>query len=92
VVAWIYVTVLSFCLLALLVALTRNPVLGLTVLVVEGAVLILLRQREFRSRLVELALRRRQELKSELDSWDEEHDAADSQIVVLRDRPASKRG
>ena len=93
VVAWIYATVLIFCVLALLVALTRNPVLGLGVLLVEGAVLLLLRQSNFRARLAELSRRRRLELKSELDSWPEgDETAADRQVVAFRDRPVSKHG
>ena len=85
VVGWIYATVLTFCLLALLVALTRNPVLGLGVLAVEGAALLLLRQPSFRARLGELARRRRQELKSEIDAWEEVEEDEGSRVITFLD-------
>jgi UDP-GlcNAc:undecaprenyl-phosphate GlcNAc-1-phosphate transferase len=75
-VAWIYGTVLTFCLLSLVVALTRNPLLGMVVLAIEGGVLVLLRQSDFRQRLVDVARLRRQELKSEMgDAWPEGDDS-----------------
>jgi UDP-GlcNAc:undecaprenyl-phosphate GlcNAc-1-phosphate transferase len=69
-VAWIYATVLTFCLAALVVALTRNPLLGVVVLAIEGGVVVLLRQSDFRDRLLLVARLRRQELKREMGgSW-----------------------
>jgi UDP-GlcNAc:undecaprenyl-phosphate GlcNAc-1-phosphate transferase len=81
VVAWIYGTVLTFCALALVVAVTNNPALGLVVLGIEGGVLVLLRQAGFRQRLVELARRRRRELRTEIGAPDGD-DTGETQVAV----------
>ena len=66
VVAWIYGTVLTFCVLAVVVAVTRNRTLGMLVLLIEGAVMLGLRQSGLRARLAETSTEQRQTLRSEL--------------------------
>lgn len=66
VVAWIYGTVLTFCALAVVVAVTRNRTLGILVLLIEGAVMLGLRQSGLRARLAETSTEQRQTLRSEL--------------------------
>jgi UDP-GlcNAc:undecaprenyl-phosphate GlcNAc-1-phosphate transferase len=66
VVAWIYGLVLTFCALALVVALTRNLPLGLAVLATEGGVMVALRRSGVRARLAEASAQRRAALRSDL--------------------------
>jgi hypothetical protein len=66
VVAWIYGIVLTFCVLAVVVAVTRNPTLGMLVLATEGAVMLLLRRSSVRARLAEASVEQRQALRSDL--------------------------
>ncbi len=72
VVTWIYGTVLTFCVLAVLVAVTRNPTLGVAVLAIEGVVMLSLRQSGLRARLAETSTEQRHALRSDLgvDSGD----------------------
>jgi UDP-GlcNAc:undecaprenyl-phosphate/decaprenyl-phosphate GlcNAc-1-phosphate transferase len=87
VVGWIYGTVLVFCGLALVVALTRNPLLGVVVLGIEGGVLVLLRQTDFRRRLTDLARRRRRELKTEMGWEGDDTGAGQPQVVPFPELP-----
>ena len=82
VVAWLYGTVLVFCALALVVAVTNNPGFALAVLIVEGAVLLMLRQPSIRERFGELARRRRQELRREIGG----EDAGETEVTPFLDR------
>jgi UDP-GlcNAc:undecaprenyl-phosphate GlcNAc-1-phosphate transferase len=66
VVTWIYGTVLTFCVLAVVVAVTRNRDLGILVLVIEGLVMLGLRQSGLRARLAGTSTEQRQALRSEL--------------------------
>jgi len=66
VVAWIYGTVLTFCVLAVVVAVTRNPTLGAVVLLTQGAVMVALRRSGVRERLAEASAEQRQALRSDL--------------------------
>ncbi len=66
VVAWLYGIVITFCALAMVVALTRNPTLGLLVLAIEGAVILALRRSGVRARLAESSAEQRQALRSDL--------------------------
>jgi UDP-GlcNAc:undecaprenyl-phosphate GlcNAc-1-phosphate transferase len=66
VVAWIYGTVLTFCVLAVVVAVTRNPTLGVMVLATEGVVMVVLRRSGVRERLAESSAEQRQALRSDL--------------------------
>jgi UDP-GlcNAc:undecaprenyl-phosphate GlcNAc-1-phosphate transferase len=86
-VAWIYGTVLTFCFAALVVALTRNPLLGVVVLVIEGGVLVMLRQSDFRERLLVVARLRRQELKREIGSSWPEGDDSGSHVLPFSELP-----
>jgi UDP-GlcNAc:undecaprenyl-phosphate GlcNAc-1-phosphate transferase len=84
VVGWIYGLVLTFCLLALAVALTRNPMLGLAVLAIEGAVMVVLRRSGMRRQLAERARIERLQLRDEIADWDDESDGA--AVVDIRAR------
>jgi UDP-GlcNAc:undecaprenyl-phosphate GlcNAc-1-phosphate transferase len=88
VVAWIYGLVIAFCALALIVALTRNPVLGLGVLAIEGAVMVLLRRSGMRRQLEERSRQERDALRTEIEMWSEDDDPAlEGQLVAFRDLP-----
>jgi hypothetical protein len=58
--------VIVFCGLAMVVALTRNPTLGLFVLAIEAVVMLALRRSGVRARLVEASAEQRQALRSDL--------------------------
>src|ERR1051325_3601422 len=96
VVAWIYGTVLTFCVLAVVVSVTRNRTLGILVLLIEGAVMLGLRQSGLRARLAETSTEQRQSLRSELgiESGDGLDDTGQpAQVVAFRDaRRRSERG
>jgi UDP-GlcNAc:undecaprenyl-phosphate GlcNAc-1-phosphate transferase len=82
VVTWIYGIVLTFCALALVVALTRNPMLGVVVLVIEGIVMLAMRQRWLRDRIAQLSRERRDALRSELETqWK----ADEAEVVAFPD-------
>lgn len=66
VVAWIYGTVLTFCVLAMVVAVTRNPTLGLVVLATEGGVILALRRSGVGEQLAEASAEQRQALRRDL--------------------------
>jgi len=66
VVTWIYGTVLTFCVLAVVVAVTRNRTLGILVLAIEGMVMLGLRRSGLRARLAEASTEQRQALRSDL--------------------------
>jgi len=66
VVTWIYGTVLTFCVLAVVVAVTRNRSLGVLLLAIEGAVILGLRHSGMRARLAESSTEQRQALRSDL--------------------------
>jgi UDP-GlcNAc:undecaprenyl-phosphate GlcNAc-1-phosphate transferase len=68
VVAWIYATVIVFCGLAMVVALTRNPTLGLFVLAIEGVVILALRRSGVQARLAQASAEQRQALRKDLGS------------------------
>ena len=76
VVGWIYGIVLTFCGLALVVALTLNPVLGLLVLAIEGAVIVLLRRSGMRRLIEQRSREERDQLRDELEHWAEDEEAA----------------
>jgi UDP-GlcNAc:undecaprenyl-phosphate GlcNAc-1-phosphate transferase len=66
VVVWIYTAVLSFCLFAMLVATTQNPVLGALLLPLELAVIVAMRGLGLRREAQKISARERSELKSDL--------------------------
>jgi UDP-GlcNAc:undecaprenyl-phosphate/decaprenyl-phosphate GlcNAc-1-phosphate transferase len=74
VVAWIYGAVLAFCLLAVVVALTQNPLLGAVLLPVEIAVIWGMRRFGLGRRASVLSRFRRDELKHELEGEAPEED------------------
>ena len=98
VVAWIYATVIVFCALAVVVALTRNPTLGLSVLAIEGVVILALRRSGVQARLVEKSAEERKALRSDLGvaggSGDGLDDTAQPAPVVAFPEPVrrSERG
>lgn len=96
VVAWIYATVIVFCALAMVVALTRNPTLGLSVLAIEGVVIVALRRSGVQARLVAKSAEQRQALRSDLGvaSGDGLDDTGQPAQVVAFPEPArrSERG
>lgn len=66
VVVWIYTAVLSFCLFAMLVATTQNPVLGALLLPLELVVIVAMRGLGLRREAQKISARERSELKSDL--------------------------
>ena len=89
VVAWIYGVVLTFCLLAMVVALTRNLTLGLAVLAIEGLVMVLLRRSGMRRMIEERSRQQREELRDEIEHWDDE--PAEWHVVAFRESARSGR-
>ncbi|HEV8238158.1 MAG TPA: MraY family glycosyltransferase [Thermoanaerobaculia bacterium] len=91
VVAWIYGTVLTFCVLAVLVAVTRNRTLGILVLAIEGAVIVALRQSGLRARLAETSSEQRQSLRSELGVESRDGDSTGDLAAQVVAFPEPKR-
>jgi UDP-GlcNAc:undecaprenyl-phosphate GlcNAc-1-phosphate transferase len=85
VVGWIYGIVLVFCVLAVVVAVTRNPTLGLLVLAIEGAVMVALRRSGVRARLAEASAEQRQALRNDLgvESGDGLDDTGEGRAQVV---------
>jgi UDP-GlcNAc:undecaprenyl-phosphate/decaprenyl-phosphate GlcNAc-1-phosphate transferase len=90
VVAWIYGLVLTFCVLALVVALTRNPTLGVLVLAIEGAVMVLLRRSGMRRQIAERSRLERDQLRDELVEWGDDDELA-AQVVAIEPRRIERR-
>jgi UDP-GlcNAc:undecaprenyl-phosphate GlcNAc-1-phosphate transferase len=90
VVAWIYGVVITFCVLALIVALTRNPTLGLFVLAVEGLVIVLLRRSGMARLVAERSRQQRDELRTELEIADLTAETSQGQVVAFREQRRSE--
>jgi UDP-GlcNAc:undecaprenyl-phosphate GlcNAc-1-phosphate transferase len=71
IVGWIYAVVLTFCALALVVALTRSRTLGLFLLIVEVLVIVAMRTFGLRGEAKRMALRKRIEMRTEYFGPDE---------------------
>jgi UDP-GlcNAc:undecaprenyl-phosphate GlcNAc-1-phosphate transferase len=71
IVGWIYAVVLTFCALALVVALTRSRTLGLFLLIVEVLVIVAMRTFGLRGEAKRMALRKRTEMRAEYFGPDE---------------------
>ena len=66
VVVWLYAAALGFCALAMAVAVTQNPVLGMALLPVELAVIVALRSLGLRREARRISQRERAELRQDL--------------------------
>jgi UDP-GlcNAc:undecaprenyl-phosphate/decaprenyl-phosphate GlcNAc-1-phosphate transferase len=66
VVMWIYAAVLAFCVFAMLVATTQNPLLGAVLLPLELGVIVAMRSLGLRREAQKISARERSELKSDL--------------------------
>ncbi len=65
IVGWIYAVVLTFCVLALVVALTRSRMLGIFLLLVEVGVIVAMRSFGLRGEARRMAMRKRTEMRTE---------------------------
>lgn len=92
VVVWIYAAVLAFCVFAILVATTQNPLLGAVLLPLELAVIVAMRSFGLRREAQRISARERSELKSDLGGPPEDQRPPSGVVRPIGSRSARRRG